>query len=69
MTDLRFLGTCWIGVTNAEYEQPIRELVEIPQNPVVLCAASVGYPAENPSSHRRPPRATVHRERYGTKKK
>jgi len=60
------LGTCWIGVINTEYEQPIKRLLGIPQDLVVVCVVSLGHPDEKPSSSRRSLAEMVHWERYGT---
>jgi nitroreductase len=63
------LGTCWIGVINTEYEQPVKKLLGVPPDLVVLCAVSIGYPDERPRSSRRSVAEMLHWERYeGTTK-
>jgi nitroreductase len=59
------LGTCWTGVIRTEFEQPIKRLLGIPEDLVVLCTLSVGYADEKPASHRRHVEESVHWERYG----
>jgi nitroreductase len=62
------LGACWIGVINTEYEEPIKKLLGVPEDLVVLCAVSMGYPDERPTSGRRSLAEIMHWERYGAKK-
>ena len=62
------LGTCWMGVINTEFEQPIRRLLSVPEDLRVLCTVSVGYADEEPTSARRPLGETLHWDRYGTKR-
>ena len=61
------LGTCWMGVINTQYEQPIKKLLGVPDDLVVLCTVSVGYPDEKTTSSRRPLGEIVYWERYGVK--
>lgn len=63
------LGTCWMGVMNTPYEEPIKQLLKIPDKLKVLCTVSVGYPDEKPSRSRRPLEETVYWETYGSKTK
>jgi len=46
------LGTCWIG---AFYEQPVKELLGIPEHIRVVELLTVGYAARPPSSRSRLP--------------
>jgi len=62
------LGTCWMGVINTPFEPPIKRLLGVPDDVVVLCTVSLGYPDEKPSSTRRPLAETVHWEKYGVRK-
>jgi nitroreductase len=59
------LGTCWMGVIDTEFEQPVKNLLGVPEGLVVLCTLSVGYPDELAGSSRRPLKEMVHWERYG----
>jgi nitroreductase len=63
------LGTCWMGVINTEFEQPIKNLLGVPEGLVVLCTVSVGYPDERAGRSRRPLKEMLHWERYGAKRK
>lgn len=62
------LGTCWMGVLNTPFERPIKELLGIPKELVVLCTVSLGYSDEKPERSRKPLKEMVHWERYGLKK-
>ncbi|HDO41627.1 MAG TPA: nitroreductase family protein [Candidatus Bathyarchaeota archaeon] len=59
------LGTCWMGVADTPYEEPIKNLLNIPGNLRVLCTVALGYPAESPSRSREPLNRKVHWEKYG----
>ncbi|MBS7639643.1 nitroreductase family protein, partial [Candidatus Bathyarchaeota archaeon] len=59
------LGTCWMGVADTPFEEPIKKLLGVPENLRVLCTISLGYPAEKPSKGREPLKRKVHWERYG----
>ncbi len=63
------LGTCWMGVLNTLFEEPIKKLLRIPDGLRVLCTVSVGYPDEKPSRSRRPLEELTHWEKYGLKTK
>jgi nitroreductase len=63
------LGTCWMGVINTEFEQPIKNLLGVPEGLIVLCTLSVGYPDERPRKGRRPLKEMLHWDRYGAKTK
>ncbi|MEM2598263.1 MAG: nitroreductase family protein [Thermoproteota archaeon] len=63
------LGTCWMGVLNTPFEEPIKKLLGIPDGLRVLCTVSVGYPDEKPSRSRRPLEEVTHWEKYGLKSK
>jgi nitroreductase len=45
------LGTCWInpGLNDKE----VKEILNIPQEHRLICALSLGYPAETPSKLRK----------------
>lgn len=60
-------GTCWVGVIDSVFEEPIRELLGIPEDLRVLCAVSLGRPAERPISSRKSLEGMVHWETYGSK--
>ncbi|MGQ9479659.1 MAG: nitroreductase family protein [Thermoproteota archaeon] len=59
------LGTCWIGVLNTPFEEPIKRLLGVPEELRILCTVSVGYPYESPTRSRRPLEEILHWERYG----
>ena len=62
------LGTCWMGVMNSGFEEPIKRLLGVPKDLSVLCTVSVGYPDEKPTSSRKPLGEKSHWDRYGAKK-
>lgn len=47
------LGTCWMGVINATFEDDMKKRLGVPERMQILCCISVGYPDENPTSTRR----------------
>lgn len=59
------LGTCWMGVADTPFEEPIKKLLGVPENLRVLCTISLGYPAEKPSRGREPLKRKIHWEKYG----
>lgn len=61
------LGTCWMGVINTAFEEPIERLLEVPRDLAVLCVVSMGYPDERPSSDRRPLGDVLHWDKYRAK--
>lgn len=61
------LGTCWMGVMDSGFEEPIKKLLGIPGSLRVLCTVSLGRPAERPISSRKSLQSIVHWERYGSK--
>ncbi|WP_455285235.1 nitroreductase family protein [[Eubacterium] cellulosolvens] len=63
------LGTCCMGVIASEFERPIKRLLEVPEDLVLLCTVSVGYPDERPTGSRRPLQEMVHWEKYGARKR
>lgn len=63
------LGTCWIGVLNSSFEEPIKKLLNVPDHLRVLCLVAMGYPAEHPTKDRIDLSEIVHWEKYGIKKK
>ncbi len=55
------LGTCWVGIHDAEYqgrdrEQYVRGVLGIPEEVRILCLVALGHPAEQKQPH---DRATV----------
>jgi nitroreductase len=63
------LGTCWMGVIDTEFEEPIKKLLGVPEDLRVLCTVSLGYPDESPSRGRVPLEEKAHWEKYGVKRK
>ena len=53
------LGTCWIG---AFKEEPVKKVLNIPQNIRVLAMTPLGYPVEHkePVADRKPLREIMH---------
>lgn len=63
------LGTCWMGVINTPFEEPIKKLLGIPDRLRVLCTVSVGYPDEKPTRTRKPLEEITYWDKYGSKSK
>jgi nitroreductase len=59
------LGTCWMGTVGVNFEDDMKQLLGIPEQLYILCCVSLGYPAETPSSSRRPLSDMVSHEQYG----
>lgn len=62
------LGTCWIGVYGSRFEDDIKRLLNVPEHLRVVCAITLGYPNECPSSTRRDIKEIVHWEKYGCRR-
>ncbi|MFX0015272.1 MAG: nitroreductase family protein [Promethearchaeota archaeon] len=58
------LGTCWAGVIGTNFENKIKDLLNIPEHLRVLALVAVGYANETPSSNRKPIESLVHKESY-----
>ena len=63
------LGTCWIGLRGSpkrgfEREEMVRKLLDLPDHIRVLCAFSLGYPADEGSNRGPGPMQNVHREQW-----
>jgi len=59
------LGTCWMGTVGAGFEEDMKQLLQVPDHMNILCCVSMGYPAESPSSSRRPLSEIVSHEQFG----
>lgn len=59
------LGTCWMGVIGAGFEEDMKKLLNVPERMRILCCVSLGYPDETPSSTRRALQDIVSWEKYG----
>ena len=59
------LGTCWINPSWNDNE--LKEILGAPRDMQVICALSLGYPAEAPAKMRRRLEDIVSRERWGNK--
>jgi nitroreductase len=62
------LGTCWMGVVDSPIEEPMRQLLGVPDNLRIICTVSVGYPAEKPEKTRQPLEELVSYESFGKRK-
>jgi nitroreductase len=63
------LGTCWVGIRGSdergyEREAYVRQVLGIPSHIRILCAFSLGYPADEGSNRSPGPMGNVHRERW-----
>lgn len=56
------LGTCWINPS--ANEDRVKEMFNIPGDKRIICAISLGYPAEAPSKNRRKLADIVYKERW-----
>ncbi|MEM2960917.1 MAG: nitroreductase family protein [Candidatus Bathyarchaeia archaeon] len=59
------LGTCWMGVADTPFEEPIKRILSVPEKLRVLCTVSLGYPAEKPIRGRDALSSKIHWEKYG----
>lgn len=59
------LGTCWMGMAGVDFEKDMKRVLNIPDHMSILCCVSLGYPAESPSSSRRPLSDMVSHEKFG----
>ena len=59
------LGTCWMGVIDASFENEMKKLLGVPENLKLVCTVSVGYPAEKPEKTRAPLEELVSYEQFG----
>lgn len=59
------LGTCWMGVIDASFENDMKALLKIRDPLRILCCVSMGYPDESRTSSRRPLSEIVSYEAYG----
>ncbi len=59
------LGTVWIGIyPTVEYEETVREALDIPADVRVLCLVACGHPAETKPPHTKYDPDKVHYETY-----
>lgn len=67
----RGLGTCWIGIRGAVYEEvdseeTVRDVLNVPEHMGILAITPLGYPAEDKPPHDlKVPSGHVHRDRFG----
>ena len=59
------LGSCWMGVRGASFENEIKELLNIPEAYTVVCTISIGYPNHERKSKRYPLQKLVSWENFG----
>ncbi|MHA2405723.1 MAG: nitroreductase family protein [Candidatus Hermodarchaeia archaeon] len=60
------LGSCWMGVRGASFENDIKEMLGIPKSLTVVCTISIGYPNHKRKSTRYPLGELVSWEQFGT---
>ncbi|MEM3615258.1 MAG: nitroreductase family protein [Candidatus Methanomethylicia archaeon] len=61
------LGSCWIGVQYTPFEDEFKKILSIPEKLRIVCAITLGYPAQERTSTRRPLEDMVSIESYGNK--
>jgi nitroreductase len=59
------LGTCWMGVIDAEFEEDMKTLLKIPERMRIICCVSMGYSDETAQSTRKPLSEIVSYDEYG----
>jgi nitroreductase len=59
------LGTCWMGVIDAAFEEDMKKLLKVPERMRIICCVSMGYPAETAQSTRKPFSEIVSYDEYG----
>ena len=62
------LGSCWMGVRGASFEDNIKELLGVPEALTIVCTISIGYPNHTRKSTRFPINELVSWEQFGTSK-
>ena len=58
------LGTCWVHPGRGFNDEGVKEIMGIPGENRIICALSVGYPAEAPTKERKQLTDIVFRERW-----
>jgi nitroreductase len=59
------LGSCWMGVRGASFEDDFKEILGIPKHFSVVCTISIGYPDHKRKSTRLPLSEIVSWEQFG----
>ena len=59
------LGTCWMGVRGASFEDDFKEILGIPESYTVICSISLGYPDQKRRSTRLSIKEIVSWEQFG----
>ena len=58
-------GTCWVAGYKKAYAEPVRDLLGLPQDRLLVALISLGYPAESPKPHgKRALSDVLHWERF-----
>jgi nitroreductase len=59
------LGACWISVHGTECEERVRQLLQVPDEELLLSVVSIGHPAETPEKGRKGLDELTFTDRYG----
>ena len=59
------LGTCWVAGYKKAYAEPVRDLLGVPRDRLLVALISIGYPAESPEPHgKRDLKDVLHWEKF-----
>ncbi|MFW5856101.1 MAG: nitroreductase family protein [Bacillota bacterium] len=58
------LGACWLNVYQKEYEDEIKEMLNVPEEYTLFSFVTLGYPAEDPEVEKRDLDDVIHREEF-----
>ncbi|MFW6409506.1 MAG: nitroreductase family protein [Halanaerobiales bacterium] len=58
------LGACWLNVYQKEYEDEIKEMLNVPEEYTLFSFVTLGYPAEDPEVEKRDLGDVIHREEF-----
>ncbi len=59
------LGACWISVHSTDCEEKARQLLQIPDEELLLSVVSIGHPAETPEKGRKGLDEITFTDKYG----
>lgn len=59
------LGACWISIHGTDCEEKVRQLLQIPDEELLLSVVSIGHPAESPEKGRKELDEITFADKYG----
>ena len=58
------LGSCWVGAYEKDFEDEIKEMLNVPEDLKLFSFVTLGYPAEDPSPEKRSVEDLLNREEF-----